>query len=645
MDKVLYFDICAFLILTILLISLVLRRMTKGRINRAFFALNWVVLVTTAADICSVLLDRTGGRYVMFQYISHTVYILLHSYVVVYYLYYIVVHTDTVHKLRKCRWFMMLVFFPQVLVTIMMIINMFTGVIFYIDTKGNYIRGSGFVFLYFAAVIGIVCGASYLIRYRKSLSNRNFVALLAVYPSIILAVVAQYFIPTLLVEMFANACGMLFVSMIVQRPEEVMDVVTGFKKLRAYHTDMQRTYNNKKPAIVVMINLVNYAALKDMLGYEGVNHVLRKIARYIERLDEKQGLKAELYYLDIGRFQCVVDQWNSTKVMEVAENICEYLKQGMSYKHMDINLVCSICVAKCPEDLKDYEAITAFIDDDAMHKYMDCVVEFSSIRKNDYYDIMRDIDEIVERAIANHNFSVYYQPIYSVKENRFASAEALLRLNDDKYGFVSPAVFIPAAEKSGAIFRIGDYVFEEVCKFIASEEFEQLGLDYIEVNISVAQCMQSNLAKQILETIEKYKVDPKKLNLEITETAASYSQKTLMDNLITLHNAGFAFSLDDFGTGYSNMRRIVSMPFRIIKIDKSLTDVEDNPKLMVVLKNTINMIKGMDMEIVVEGVETEDLALLFKELECEYIQGYYYSRPIPKEEFIQYCIKQKQGAV
>ena len=202
-------------------------------------------------------------------------------------------------------------------------------------------------------------------------------------------------------------------------------------------------------------------------------------------------------------------------------------------------------------------------------------------------------------------------------------------------------MFIPAAEKSGAIYKIGEFVFEEVCKFISSEEFEHLGLDYIEVNMSVAQCMQSNLASQILTTIKKYNIDPKKLNLEITETAASYSQKTLMDNLITLHDAGIAFSLDDFGTGYSNMRRIVSMPFRIIKIDKSLTEVEDNPKLMVVLKNTINMIKGMNMEIVVEGVETEKLVQLFKELECEYIQGYYYSKPIPKDEFIEYCMQKR----
>ncbi len=642
MDKVLYFDICAFLILVILLVSLVLRRMTKGRLNIAFFRLNILILLTTMADIWAVALDNMGAGYVLQKYIAHSMYLLLHSFVVPYYIYYIIMHTDTVHKFRKRVWQMLLIFIPPVVVTVMMVVNAFNGVIFYIDEAGRYVRGQAFIILYVAAVIGIVYGMVYIIVYRKSMTVRNFIALLAVYPSTILAVIAQYFMPNMIVEMFVNACGMLFVSMIVQRPEEFIDVNTGLRKLRAYMFDMERAYINEKPVTIIAIKILNYSGLKDMLGYDNMNQVLKRIARHMESVNERTGLMAEIYYLDNGRFQFVVDSWNADKAHHVAELICDYLKCGLSYMHMDINLVSNICIAKCPDDLKDISSLVSFIEDEDMDKYKDCVVEFSAIRKNDFYDIMKDIDEIVERAIANHNFSVYYQPIYSVKENRFASAEALLRLNDEKYGFVSPAVFIPAAEKSGAIYRIGEYVFEEVCKFIASDEFEQLGLDYIEVNISVAQCMQSNLAKQVLATIEKYKVDPKKLNLEITETAASYSQKTLMDNLLTLHEAGIAFSLDDFGTGYSNMRRIVSMPFRIIKIDKSLTEVEDNPKLMVVLKNTISMIKGMNMEIVVEGVETENLVKLFKELDCEYIQGYYYSKPIPKQDFINYCIENKQ---
>lgn len=237
---------------------------------------------------------------------------------------------------------------------------------------------------------------------------------------------------------------------------------------------------------------------------------------------------------------------------------------------------------------------------------------------------------------------MYYQPIYSVNEQRFNSAEALLRLKDDKYGFISPEIFIPAAEKSGAIHKIGAFVLDEVCRFIASEEYKALQLDYIEINLSVAQCMQNDLANQVLETIDKYKITPDQINLEITETAASYSQKTMLENLSVLSDAGISFSLDDFGTGYSNMRRIASLPLHLVKLDKSFADMGENPKLQIILQNTIQMIKAMNMKIVVEGIETEKLVQQFSDLQCEYIQGYYYSKPIPKEEFVDF-IKESIG--
>ena len=136
--------------------------------------------------------------------------------------------------------------------------------------------------------------------------------------------------------------------------------------------------------------------------------------------------------------------------------------------------------------------------------------------------------------------------------------------------------------------------------------------------------------------LNRYQVKPEQINLEITETAASISQQALVGNIEELTSAGIRFSLDDYGTGYSNMQRVVTLPFDIIKLDKSFTEIYDNPKLAIVLKNTIQMIKAMNMKIVVEGVETEDMVRVFSKLECEYIQGYYFSKPMPRDEFTQF---------
>ena len=129
------------------------------------------------------------------------------------------------------------------------------------------------------------------------------------------------------------------------------------------------------------------------------------------------------------------------------------------------------------------------------------------------------------------------------------------------------------------------------------------------------------------------------INLEITESLAADSQKIMIENLNTLSEAGISFSLDDFGTGYSNIKRIASLPLEIIKIDRSFTMFEDNKNLEIALKNSINMIKAMNMKIVVEGIETEELVKYFSELQCEYIQGYFFSKPIPKDEFVRFITK------
>ena len=191
--------------------------------------------------------------------------------------------------------------------------------------------------------------------------------------------------------------------------------------------------------------------------------------------------------------------------------------------------------------------------------YTGQVMHASELYDRNQLTIQNNIDSIIDRALENGSFQVYYQPIYSVKEGKFVSAEALIRLKDPQHGFISPETLIVAAEKSGAIHKIGEVVFEKVCQFIASKEFEQLGLDYIEINLSVSQIMNGDLPETLLSIMNEYKISPDKINLEITETAAAYAQRVMTENLEKLTLAGISFSLDDYGTGYSNMQRVIQI--------------------------------------------------------------------------------------
>lgn len=642
MEKITYFDYCAFIILVILLISTIFRRMTKGRLNRYFFAMLAVSVLSVLADIAAINLDKMGAGNVGAKHIAHTLYLFFHNLTTPLYILYLVAQTDTWHKLDQSKIQKVLLTLPLCVVTLALAINPFRNIVFYLDRNDYYTRGSCFLLLYVAAFIYIVYGVTYIYYYRKLFSKRRYIALVSIFPLMLVAVVIQYFFPEMVVEMFANACGLLFISMMIQRPEETIDIETGLGKLSAYVTDMKRAFTNGKPMEIILINVANYNTVREMLGYDSMNEVLERIADDIVALNRKQGLEAELYYLGAGKFRYVIDHRHFHKTEETAQMINAAMREDFEFNQMELNLVTCVCIAKCPEDISDVDSLLAFGNDLNTKAYTGEVLYACDIYRKEYYDIMRDMDRIIERALAEHKFSVYYQPIYSVNEQRFNSAEALLRLKDDKYGFISPEIFIPAAEKSGAIHKIGAFVLDEVCRFIASEEYKMLQLDYIEINLSVAQCMQNDLANQVLETIDKYKITPDQINLEITETAASYSQKTMMENLSILNNAGISFSLDDFGTGYSNMRRIASLPLHLVKLDKSFANMGDNPRLQIVLQNTIQMIKAMNMKIVVEGIETEKLVQQFSDLQCEYIQGYYYSKPIPKEEFVDF-IKESIG--
>lgn len=630
------YDYCAMLIISILIITTILRRMIKGKVNRSFLEVLVVAWLTILFDIWAVHLDNLGAQQVFTKYVAHMGYLVLHSLEMPFYITYLVAITDTWHLFKAKRLLVFLSLFPVLVITGLILTSPATKWIFYISAQYEYTRGKYFTLLYVCAVIYLIYGLAYLGIHRKMFRRRYFVSLGIVFAAEIAGIVIQYFYPTLLVEMLCMSIGLLFISLMLQRPEERLDVVTGLNKITAYMDDMRQAFRTRKPLHIIMVNITNYASLLELLGYGKCMQVMAGISEYMMRLDKEKKLKAAMYYLGQGKFRYVLEDTLSDHVPDIAEEINRTLKACFVINQMSVNFITNICIADCPEDISDVDTLMAFGDTLQEVPFTGDIMTASELLKRLHYDMMHDMDAIIESALSNKRFEVYYQPIYSVKEKKFHSAEALIRLKDEKYGFISPEVFIPVAEKSGAIHKIGDFVLEQVCAFIASDEYKKLGMSYIEVNLSVVQCMQPKLANHIMEILNRYGVRPEQLNLEITETAASISQQALEDNIEDLTNMGMKFSLDDFGTGYSNMQRIVKLPFDIIKLDRTFTELYDNPKLGIVLTNAINMIKAMKMKIVVEGVETAEMLKLFSELECEYIQGYYFSKPIPREEFVKF---------
>ena len=316
--------------------------------------------------------------------------------------------------------------------------------------------------------------------------------------------------------------------------------------------------------------------------------------------------------------------------LEVAgKEISNYL-QGLEFHHENVTLVLANHI-DIMENTDDLIQFLSFVRDEYADKRGQLfVINDSIIMKYREQDLIRK--EITE-ALKDDRVEVFLQPIYSNRKERFTSAEALVRIRKKTGELLPPGIFIPIAEESGQILEIGERVFEKVCDFLQNTDAVSLGLEYIEVNLSVIQCEQSDLARRLIEMADRYEVDPRRINLEITETASISARATLLKNMEILMEHGFTFSLDDFGKGESNLMYVVEMPVSIVKLDYDMSKAFfTSPKAKHVVRAVVKMAHDMELKLVAEGIETKDEIDSMYQENIDYIQGYYYSKPLPMQE-------------
>lgn len=187
------------------------------------------------------------------------------------------------------------------------------------------------------------------------------------------------------------------------------------------------------------------------------------------------------------------------------------------------------------------------------------------------------------------------------------------------------------------IIAIGEFVFEEVCRMISARKIGQFGIERMEINLSPAQCVQKDLREVFKSIMDKYQIPYDMINLEITETAAVHSTEYLQQDMLAMNKDGIHFSLDDYGRGLSNVNYLVTFPFSIVKLDKELVwAAEKQENARVALRHIVKMMKELQLEIVAEGVETEAQVDMLREMDCDYMQGYLYAKPMPEDDFLSF---------
>ena len=265
---------------------------------------------------------------------------------------------------------------------------------------------------------------------------------------------------------------------------------------------------------------------------------------------------------------------------------------------------------------------------------------FEFFDKADYANYIKRLEIQGElRSSVNDNFKgfeLFYQPIVDADTGRIEGAEALLRWKSDQYGFMSPVEFIPLLEESSLIIPLGRWIIDTAAAQ-CNEWVKIIPQFVMHINLSFVQIAKSNVIKDVIENINKYDAGNEHFVFEITESIQMDSNIAIKRVLKEFVDNGFLLAIDDFGTGYSNLVRVLEYPVDVIKLDKSIVwSAFQNRDSFVTLKNLISMFHDVHRKIVAEGIESEEQMNMLKKLECDYLQGYFYSKPIDKDAFISY---------
>ena len=474
----------------------------------------------------------------------------------------------------------------------------------------------------------VVFNIIFTIAHRKQANARRSQVILCWMAIWFGAAFVQFLNNELLLMGYAGALGILVIFFRLENPEYLTDRVTGLYNQEGLLLYARKLYNREKNFSLLSV-WWNLGVSQADEG-EREQAVMLAFARRLPKLDNTRVFK-----------MADDEVWMVFEDQEHVEDTIEKVKSFVEYGRRELGGMAQAAFTYMPDAalVGDYQEMVHLMQYARWKSSDHSGSNFKRVDM-DFVEQMRKekrMEQMLEEAMKEDRIEVFYQPIFSTAEKKFVSAEALVRMRDRDGNLVPPGVFVSVAEANGKILQLGEIVFKKVCRFFTRERLEQYGLHYVEVNLSVVQCGYPGRAEEYMGIMEKYQINPQYINLEITESASLAAKKTLLENMHRLMEYGVHFSLDDFGTGQSNLNYIVDMPVSIVKFDREMSQAFfRDEKAKYVLNAAMQMIHGMKLKIVSEGIETEEQYRAMEELSIDYIQGYYFSRPLPEAAFLEF---------
>lgn len=502
-----------------------------------------------------------------------------------------------------------------------------TGAVFYIDGTG-YHPGPLYVTLYICFLFYILLSSVLLLLNRRRLEDGGLVPALGYNAVLLIGNVVRYLFPQYVVMNHFCLLALIIIYLSFENPELFLASNKVCFNSYAFRTMLNELFHYK-PYHLLCVTLKNYSDNRDIYGDTQIDQILGQIGRYLVKTFPNQ----VVFDLLNGRF--VVLGKGAMDVDAARNTIRKRFSSPWKVDQFQIDLTISFVQmdSTLERDTLDEAIGNLYFALDMATKLPGTgeiiVIDNDTMQQIDHQLVVR---RALERAIEDNTAEIFLQPLVDAQTHRLVGAEVLCRIRDTEGNLIMPDQFIPFAERSGIILWLGEQVLEKTCRFMESHDLQAMGLEWINVNLSPIQCLRKDLSDRFARILQRHQVRADLIHLELTEQSMM-DMALLQSQVSALEELGFRFVLDDYGTGYSNLARVKQYPFVTIKLDMELV-WEYCRERDEMLPTMVQIFKQMHYRITAEGVETAEMAQAMRDIGCDYLQGYYFSKPLPIDEFL-----------
>lgn len=417
-----------------------------------------------------------------------------------------------------------------------------------------------------------------------------------------------------------------------------VDLLTGLPNKMYLETTLNSSVEEGsiRKCALIHIDSDNLKYINDTLGHSFGDLLIHHLA---SRLKVFENGECTLFRKGSDEFVILLSEYETLdQVTDFANEVLNSIRRPFQIKDSVFRITTSIGISTYPENasnIKELLKCSAIALLKAKRTGKNKCSFYDQVMHKEVMERIR-IERFLYTALEYNEFILYYQPQVDIRTGKISGFEALLRWNNPELGFVSPEKFITIAEETHLIISIGKWVLEKACEFIQTLQKQGIDHFFVSVNVSTVQLMYSNFADTVFNTLEQFNIEPKFLELEITESILMESVDTIIQQLRHLRDSGIDIALDDFGKGYSSLTYLKQLPISTLKIDRGfLEDFSQQEGDKDLLGPIITIANNMGLNVVAEGVETKEQLAFLKEKQCPRIQGYLFSKPVPAEEAVK----------